>query len=165
MLMRFLQTSTVFLLLISSLDISLLSADDSLHAAQQLAKNYCVSCHSGKTPESGLVLDNLEAVVKKNAELWQSILRRHDIFYFNFRLNKKGTVKVVRNRRMQVRFSHEDWGRFSNARKSAQLAAYLKEDLDKGFQSTEKPLCRFHWIRFGAKHSRIRLFTTSWGNG
>lgn len=88
-------------------------------------------------------------------KLWKKLLRRHDVFYHQFKLDRSGNVRVIQKRQLQVQFSSEDWGRFSTKRKTQQLNTFLKSDLDQGFQSARNALCRFHCIRMGAKHYEL----------
>ena len=87
--------------------------------------------------------------------IWQQLLKRHDIFYYNFALDPKGNVNAVRKRQLQVQFTYEDWGRYSQKRKTAQLKDFLKSDLETGFPSTSKALCKFHCIRMSATHFEL----------
>lgn len=91
-------------------------------------------------------------------QTWKEVLRQHDALYFRYTLAKDGNVKATRHRHLQVSFSEEDWGRLSLKRKKNQLSAFLKADLASGFHTTQQPLCRVHYVRFGKSHHEI-VFT------
>lgn len=92
---------------------------------------------------------------EEEKKIWQKILKRYDAFYFSYELDNKGKVKAERVNRLQVNFSSDNWGRFSQKRKSSQLKAFLEADLKEGFASSRKALCRFHCIRLNARHYEL----------
>ena len=90
---------------------------------------------------------------------WQRVLKRHDTFFHTFEFGDSNRLCIKKSASLQVIFKSLDWSHLPRANRTSKLSAYLKDDLNRGFDMRDGKLSRIQLIRFHSKYSEL-IWTT-----
>lgn len=111
--------------------------------------------HTLSTPEIGLYFEQVSIRlggrlnVPALARAWQHVVDRHSILRTSFHWEGLEKPLQVVHRQATLPIQRFDWRGHSSAEQQAQLMAYLKQDLEQGFDLTKAPLMRLAVVRLG----------------
>src|SRR4026208_1736521 len=109
--------------------------------------------HSIDAPGSGLYVEQLSCTLHGDVDLnafersWQETVHRHPILRTAFIWEGLADPMQVVRRRVNLPFTKADWRGLDETEQKENLRAYLKADLQKGFDLFKAPLLRTALLR------------------
>jgi len=109
--------------------------------------------HTLQAPDGGLYLERLSCVLRGELDTaafrqaWSTVLERHPILRTAFFWDDlEEPLQIVRGH-VALPLHEEDWRALSVAEQEARLAAFLDDDLERGFELERAPLLRLSLFR------------------
>lgn len=91
----------------------------------------------------------------KFQQAWHFVFSRHDIFFQRFKVVANGRLSLQETPTPQVSIQKLNWSRLSAKTKRRQLTAFLKDDLNTGFNLENPVLCRLTLIQIEKKQYEL----------